>query len=260
MIKNSPFWRSMYTAWELACDQALPRFCRPEAASEKQEFVFNPLYGTVIWAAAGGLIMLVLNRILNSLLPVNGAALLFALIAVLVSEIRTGWRGLALSVTFFENISGGKTFCNAIALRQDTLKNLTGVVPLLLTIFALLGKFSAVFLTARAGFAGVISAAWIAALAAEAILAAEPAALGIPGFCHHARSEYVVALAGFFLLFNLVSLPLATLVALGVSAFLTILLLNLFLRRCGKIDSNDMTMSGYLLELAVLAVFALLTC
>lgn len=260
MIKNSPFWRTMYTAWDLACDQALPRFCRPEAASEKQEFAFNPLYGTVIWAAGGGLIMLIVNRILNGLLPVNGAALLFALLVVLASELRTGWRGLALSVTFFENISGGKTFCNAIAMRQDSLKNQNGVVPLLLTIFALLGKFSAVFLTARAGFAGVVCAAWVAALAAEAVLAAEPAALGVPGYCRNARSEYIVALAGFFLLFNLVSLPLATLLALGVSAFLAILLMNLFLRRCGKIDSNDMTMSGYLLELAVLAVFALLSC
>ncbi|MBR2357091.1 MAG: hypothetical protein IKA65_03580 [Lentisphaeria bacterium] len=260
MIKNSPFWRTLYTAWDLACDRALPRCCRPDADSGKTELAFNALYGTIIWGALGGLLMLIAGRIFSAVLPVNGAALLFALVVLIVSESRTGWRGLALSATFFENIFGGKTFCNAIALRQDDLRNLAGVVPLLLVIFALLGKFFALFLAARAGFYGVVSAAWVIALAAEAVLAAEPAALGVPGYCRNARSEYIVALAGFFLLFNLISLPLATLIALGGSAFLTIVLMNLFLKRCGKIDSNDMTMTGYLLELAVLAIFALLIC
>ena len=64
--------------------------------------------------------------------------------------------------------------------------------------------------------------------------------------------------AGFFLLFNLIYLPLATLIAFGISALLVIVSMNLFLRSDGRIDSNDMTMTGYLLELIVLFVYAIL--
>jgi hypothetical protein len=129
---------------------------------------------------------------------------------------------------------------------------------LLLAIILPVGKFFAVYLVARTGNFGMAAAAWVAAAGAEAVLAAEPSAVNVPGFCRNARAEYVAAMAGFFLLFNLVALPLATLIATGLAAVTAIVILNLCLKRFGEISANDITVTGYLLELIVWVIFALM--
>ena len=86
----------------------------------------------------------------------------------------------------------------------------------------------------------------------------EPSALNVPGFCRNSRAEYVAALAGFFLLFNLVHLPVAVLVSTAAAAVTVMVMLNLALRRTGAVDSNDMTMTGYLIELEVWLATAIL--
>ena len=253
MIRKSPFWWSLYSAWELTCDQALPLCCRP-AGSEKNfrpENIFNPLYALPLWGAAAGLIALIAGKILGTLLPVNGTALLFALIITAAGELRTSGRGLALNVTFWESILTRHNFLQAQAGRQDSLSRSNGLIPLLLAIAMLGGKFMLILMASRSGHFGTASAAWVTALTAEAVMAAEPSAVKMPHFCRTARTEYIAALGGFFLLFNLISLPLATLITAGAAAALTIVLMNVFLRKTGKIDSNDMTMIGYLLETAV---------
>ena len=65
-------------------------------------------------------------------------------------------------------------------------------------------------------------------------------------------------MAGFFLIFSLIAMPLATLPAVGVAAVMVITFMNLLLKNTGKIESNDMTMTGYLLETAVLLIFAII--
>ena len=253
MIRKSPFWRSLYSAWELACDQALPRFCRPAAPEDnnRPENVFNPLYALPLWGAAAGLTALIVGQILNSLLPVNGTALLFALLITIAGELRTSGRGLALNVTFWESLLQRRNFLQAQTARLDSLSRCNGLIPLLLAIALLGGKFMLILMAARTGHFGIAAAAWVTALTAESMMAAEPSAVKMPHFCRAARAEYIVALGGFFLLFNLISLPLATLIAAGAAAALTFILMNTFLRKTGKIDSNDMTMTGYLLETAV---------
>ena len=69
---------------------------------------------------------------------------------------------------------------------------------------------------------------------------------------------HLTGIAGFLLLFNLIALPLATLIAAGLAAVFTISVLNLCLKRTGYIAADDITVTGYLLELAVWAVFALM--
>lgn len=253
MIKKSPFWRSLYSAWELSCDWELPHFCRVaiSADEQRQKFMFNPLHVMPLWAAVGGLLFLIFGKLLSSMLPVNGAALLFALLLVIAGELRTSSRGLALNVTFWENLCGNRNFAQAYQNRKDSLRGVSGVIAVLLSIALLGGKFLMIFLVARTGHFGVASAGWVAALTAEAVMAADPNAVKVPGFCREGRAEYIVALGGFLLLFNLISLPLATLVSAGCAAAVVIILINTFIRKCSVISSNDMTMTGYLAELTV---------
>ena len=259
MIKNSSVWRTFYSGWELACDLPLPACCRPaEAASNRQSNAFNALYTLPLWGAAAGVLALIAGKLLSALLPVNGSALLFAAILMIAGELRSSSRALALSVTFLENICCKKSFIEAQTLRSDSLRNVSGLVPLLWAIFLLAGKFAAIFLTARTGHYGVASAAWVIALSAEAVLAAEPHAVNMPDVCYNARAEYVVAIGGFLLLFNLIALPLATLIAAGAGALITIIMLNLCLRKSNRITSNDMTMTGGLLEFIVWAIAAIM--
>ena len=119
-------------------------------------------------------------------------------------------------------------------------------------------RIFAILLAARTGHFGIAGAAWAAALGAEGVLAAEPHAVNVPSVCRNAKAEYIVFIAGFFLLFNLVALPLATLIATGLAAVTAIVILNLCLKRFGEISANDITVTGYLLELIVWVVFALM--
>ena len=259
MWKNSSVWQAFYTAWGLFSDCSLPGSWQPRGGSQSNSYAFNPLYAVPVCAAVCGIIAAVLGRFLSSFLPANGTALIFAAAIVISGEMRTSSRGLALNVTFFEQILNRRSFAEARALRQDDLKQ-SGVVlsSLLLAIILPVGKFFAVYLVARTGNFGMAAAAWVAAAGAEAVLAAEPSALNVPGFCRNSRAEYVAALAGFFLLFNLVHLPVAVLVSTAAAAVTVMVMLNLALRRTGAVDSNDMTMTGYLIELEVWLATAIL--
>ena len=259
MWKNSSVWQVFYTAWGLFCDRPLPNSWQPKTVRQNDSFNFNALYAVPVWAAVCGAIAVLLGRFLSVLLPANGTALVFAAVIVIAGEMRTSSRGLALSVTFFEHILDRRSFAEASALRQDDLKQ-SGVVlsSLLLAILMPVGKFFAIYLAARSGSFGTASAAWVAAAGSEAFLAARPQSVNVPAFCHVARSEYIAVLTVFFLLFNLVHLPSAVLVAVAAAAVTVMIMLNLALNRAGSVDSNDMTMTGYLIELEVWLATAIL--
>ncbi|MBE6370103.1 MAG: hypothetical protein E7056_08100 [Lentisphaerae bacterium] len=258
MLKNSPIWSTMLDAWDLFCDHPLPRALPTHTDSSDGGKLFNALHFLPLWGAAAGLAAVILWKILYAVLPLNGAALLLALAIVAAGEFRCSGRALALSVTFLENISGGKKFAEAQTMRSASLKDSSGVIPLLLAGGMLGGKFFAVWLTVRAGHSGVLGCALVAALALEALLASEPAAEGLPRSCEGARSEYILMLSGFLLLFNLLALPLPTLLGCGASVVIGIWLFNSFLRSSGRITSDDITMSGYFTELAVWFVTAVM--
>ena len=151
--------------------------------------------------------------------------------------------------------SVGTTSWNAVRYRRHI--SFRTILPLLAAAFAGL-RFFALYWAAKSGNYGIVGAAWLIAIGAEGFSAGEPAAVNMPHFCYQAKNEYIVMAAGFFLLFNLIYLPLATLIAAGASALLVMVLMNMFLRSDGRIDSNDMTMTGYLSELAVLFFYAIL--
>ena len=260
MVRNSALYRSLCAAWDLACDRSLPSSLRAiysENADNDLED-FNPLYFLPLWGAFAGLLALIAGKMISAVLPVNGSAVLFALLLVIFSEIRTSGRGLALNVTLFAALFENKSFYESRQLRCASLKNVSGVIPLLLSIVMLGGKFFAIVLIARTGHFGIAAAAWVAALSAEGILAAEDCAVGVPDFCQQAKGSYIAATGGFLMLFNFIFLPLPTLIAIGAAAVITIVTLVLLRKRMDKIDSDDMTSIGYLLEFAVLAIYALL--
>ena len=257
MIKNSSIWRTFYSGWLLISDYDLPAAWRP-VNGEQGPQAFNALYTMPVWAAAGGLTAVVIGGLLSCLLPINGAAIVFALLLTAAGELRTSSRALALTVTTFEQLIARKSIAEARQLRSYTLTGASGLVPLLLAIGLLGGKFFAVLLAARTGHFGIAGAAWTAALAAEGVLAAEQYAVNVPAVCRSARAEYIVFIAGFFLLFNLIALPLATLIAAGLAAVAAICILNLCLKRTGEISANDITLAGYLLELIIWMTFALM--
>ena len=255
MKNRLSFRRTLCDSWDLVCDYPLLKAVCPEG---KSGYWCNPLYLLPLWAAVGAVAAGVLGRFLTWLLPANGSALVFALVLLIVGEMRTTFRGMALSISFLENFIYGRKFAECRILRQSDLRNISGVVPLLLAAAFAGCRFFALYWAARSGCYGVVGAAWLIAVGAEGFLAGEPAAVNMPDFCRQVKNEYIVMTAGFFLLFNLIYLPLATLIAFGISALLVIVSMNLFLRSDGRIDSNDMTMTGYLLELIVLFVYAIL--
>ena len=257
MIKNSSIWRSFYSAWLLICDYDLPVAWRP-VNGEQGEQSFNALYAMPVWGALGGMAAIVLGGLFLWLLPVNGAAIIFALVLTAAGELRTSSRALALSVSTFEQLIARKSLVEARQNRISTLNGTSGLVPVLLAVGLLGGKFFAILLAARTGHFGIAGAAWVAALGAEGVLAADPHATNVPAVCRLARAEYIVGIAGFLLLFNLIALPLATLIAVALAAVITISVLNWCLKRTGYIAADDITVTGYLLELAVWAVFALM--
>lgn len=259
MKNSSPFRRTLCDGWDLICDLALPAYCYPAASSDnRSKYLFNPLYLLPVWAAAAAVVAGLFGRFLAWLLPANGMALVFAILMFVACEIRTSFRGMALSVSFLENLLYGKKFAEAAALRKSDLRNISGVAPLLLAVAATGVRFFALFLAAKSSNYGALGAAWLIAFSAEGFLAAEPAAVNMPSFCSQAKGEYIVAIAGFCLLFNLVFMPLATLIATGAAAVLVIAMMNLLLKNCNRITSDDMTMTGYFLELIVLLIFAVM--
>ena len=260
-MKNKSMLKStLCDGWDLICDHRLPEFFYPPASSagNRNAYLFNPLYAIVLWAAAAAVFSAIFGRFLTWLLPVNGAALVFALVTMIVCEMRTSFRGMALSISFLENLLYGKSFAESSMLRKDDLRNISGVAALLLAAASAGCRFFALFMAAKSGNYGSVGAAWMIAVAAEGFLACEPAAENMPAFCYHAKGEYIVAAAGFCLLFSLVFMPLATLVAAGVSAVLIMVVMNTLIRNTGRITSNDMTMTGYWLELVVLLIFAVM--
>ncbi len=257
MIKNSSIWRTFYSGWLLISDYDLPVSWRP-VSGEHGPQAFNALYTMPIWGAAGGLAAVVLGGLLSCLLPINGAAIIIALLLTAAGELRTSSRALALTVTTFEQLFARKTIAEARQLRSCTLSGTSGIVPLLLAIGLLGGKFFAILLAARTGHFGIAGAAWAISLGAEGVLAAEQHAVNVPSVCRSAKAEYIISIAGFFLLFNLIALPLATLIATGLAAVTAISILNLCLKRTGEISANDITLAGYLLEFIVWLIFALM--
>ena len=259
MKNNSSFKRTLCAGWDLLCDQPLPKICYPAENSGKPgQYLFNPLYTLPIFAAAAAVLAGLLGRFLLWLLPVNGAALIFAAVMFVACEMRTTFRGMALSVSFLENILYGKSFVESSMLRKDDLRSINGLPALLLAAAFAGCKFFALYLAAKSGNYGIAGAAWLIALAAEGFLASEPAAENMPFFCSQAKGEYIVAIAGFLLLFNLIHQPLATLISAGVSAILVIAMMTLLLQKTNRITSNDMTMTGYWLETAVYLIFAVM--
>ena len=259
MKNSSPFRRTLCDGWDLICDLSLPKSCYPaDSGRGRTQYSFNPLYSVVLWAAFWAVAAIILGKLLTALLPGNGAALLFVIIISIASEMRTSFRGMALTVSCLENLFSGKNFTQSLLLRQSDLRNISGVVPLLLAVAFAGCRFFTLFLAAKSGCFGVIGTAWLIAVGAEGFLAAEPAAVNMPKFCSDVKSEYIVAMAGFFLIFSLIAMPLATLLAVGVAAVMVITFMNLLLKNTGKIESNDMTMTGYLLETAVLLIFAII--
>lgn len=259
-VKNTSLWRTLALAWDLMCDRPLPVQLQAANTDGKKNssYLFNPLYVLPLWGAIWGVAALIAGKIFAAVLPVNGSALIFALMIMAAGEMRTTSRALALAVTFADLLFSSKSFTAAQTGRVDSLKTVNGLVPLLLAAGLLGGKFFCIYLAARTGHYGITSAAMVIALGGEAVLASDPAVSGLPRSCSNAKTEYIVALTGFLLLFNLITLPLATLVSAAVSAAIVILMLNLVLRRCGRIVSNDMTMLGYFLELAVWFIMAVL--
>ena len=257
MIKNSSIWRSFYSAWLLISDYDLPVAWRP-VNGEQGEQSFNALYAMPVWGAFGGMAAIVLGGLLLWLLPVNGAAIIFAMVLTAAGELRTSSRALALSVSTFEQLIARKSFAEARQNRNYSLNGASGVVPVLLAVGLLGGKFLAILLAARTGHFGIAGAAWVAALGAEGVLAAEPHAVNVPAVCRSARAEYIVGIAGFLLLFNLIALPLATLIAAAAAAVVAISVLNMCLKRTGHIAADDITVTGYLLEFVVWALYAVM--
>ena len=259
MKNSSSFKRTFCDGWDLLCDQSLPKICYPaEKSGKRSDYIFNPLYTLPLWAALAAVIAGLAGRFLAAFLPAKGAALIFAIIMFAACEMRTTFRGMALSVSFLEKLLYGKGFTASALHRQDDLRNINGLPALLLAAAFAGCKFFALYWSAKSGNYGVAGAAWLIALAAEGFLAGEPAAENMPSYCVQAKSEYIVGIAGFFLLFNLINQPLATLIAAGVSAALVILMMNLLLKNTGRITSNDMTMTGYWLETAVFLIFAVM--
>lgn len=259
MKTKSLLKRTLCDGWDLICDRSLPAFCRAaESSGRRTEYLFNPLYAPLLWVAAAAVAANLAGRFLAWLLPINGAALIFAFIMLIICEIRTSFRGMALSISFLENLLYGKSFAECALLRKDDLRNISGVPALLLAAAGSGCKFFALFVAAKNGHYGVVGTAWIIVIAAESFLASEPAAENMPSFCSQAKGEYIIAIAGFLLLFNLIFMPLATLIAAGAAAMLVIGLMNIFIRTSGKITSNDMTMTGYWLETAVYLIFAVM--
>ena len=260
MFKNSSLYRSIYAAWELSCDRALPSALRPDAQKKSARVAedVNPLYFMPLYGALAGIAALIAGRILAYLLPVNGSSVCFALLVMIFGELRTSGRGLALNVTLLDMLTVCKSLPEARENRSSSLRNASGLIALLLAIGLLFGKFAAVFMVARTGHYGVTALALTIALCVEAFLAAEPSASGVPKFCRRARGEFIVAIGGFLLLFNLIFLPLPTLICAGLSALLTIIFMNLFINRCGGLHSDDMTMVGNILEFAVWVTAAIL--
>ena len=251
--------RTLCDGWELICDYRLPEFCYPAETSERNNaYLFNPLYAVVLLASAAAIIAGLYGRFLLWLLPGNGAALIFALTMLIVCEMRTSFRGMALSISFLENLLYGKSFAESAMLRKNDLRNISGLPALLLAAAGTGCKFFALFMAAQSGNYGAVGTAWVIALAAEGFLAGEPAAENMPAFCGRVKNEYIVAEAGFCLLFTLIFMPLATLLAAGAAAVLVIAMMNMFIRTSGRITSNDMTMTGYWLELLTLLIFAVM--
>ena len=253
MKNHSSFRRTLCDSWDLFCDLPLFRSAPAEEDSRyADEYLCNPVYLLPLWAAAGAVIAGLFGRFAAWLLPANGAALVFAAVLFAVCEMRTGFRGMALSISFLEKLLYGKKIAECRIQRQSDLREISGLVPLLLAVAFVGLRFFALYQAAKSGNYGIIGAAWLTAAGAEGFLACEPAAVNVPAFCRQAQGSNVVLTAGFLLLFNLIHLPLATLIAVGISAMLVTVLMNLFLRSDGRISSNDMTMTGYLLELIVL--------
>lgn len=242
-MKESLFRRSFVQAWDFVCIHPLPAALRAGAGAPAPQYALPlaPWLGALAMLAA-----LPAAELLEALFVPRAAMLIFAALALFVSEWRTSGRGLTLLVSTLDGRFSGKSQAAARAERTAHFRALSGLAPLLMVILIAVGKSAAFALAFRDGCPWFAGAALTAAFTVESFLAASPSRSGD-------RTEAAVFVSGgFLLLWSFAFRALPTLAGAALAAAAVWFAVPAARSRAERPDRADMTLAGYLGELMML--------
>lgn len=249
------------TAWDMLIDYPLLGMLRKAPAKRRSghpglaEQMMFPIVGVVaaalLWLTAAAL---------SLLLPRIPGAMLFAIMATLLTEIASSGRNIACLLSFaeqtFERIPPMQALAELVADIRE-IRSPIGTLTLTLFFFFKLFCF---FLMFYFDYTFWLFAVYILAFASQGEMAAAPSIQsGKPLLLIAAADRFHIwGVAIFFVLFVLFNAPVPTLLATGLAFLITRLIRNVCEQHFGGVNENIISLCGYTVELSSILIGLLL--
>jgi cobalamin synthase len=251
---------SFTDAWEMLLELPLPKrltdFAESVADREEPEALLTQLWFPVI-AVIGSIVIIALAMLLSNLATVP-AALIFAFVMTLLSELRDKGHATGTLASLCILKAEGHSISETLFNLNADLRTMNGAIGAMVLTLTILLKFSCFFLMSFYGFAFWILPTLVLGYAMQAELATLPAVRSGEPFIkiNDTQRFYVWGIAIFFILFILLKAPTLALLALGTVFVAAMLMKRFSEKHLGGITGNAITLVGYMTELAVLALGA----
>jgi cobalamin synthase len=256
---------SFIDAWEMLLELPLPKkltdFAETAAEREEREPLLTQLWFPFI-GIIGSLVIIALAALLSALATVP-AALIFAFVLTLLSEIRDKGHATGTLASFAILKAEGHSIPETLFNLDADLRTVNGAIGAMVMTLTVLLKFSCFFLMSYYGFAFWIIPTLVLGYTMQAELARLPAVTTGESFIeiNDTKRFYIWGIALFFILFILLKAPILSLIALGIVFIAAMLMERFSENQLDGITGNTITLAGYVTELAVLTLGAVfLSC
>lgn len=254
-MKRYAFIGSLLAAWDLLLDIPLPaawRRFREDGSDPQWTLLSMPAIGCVLSAA-----ILVLGRIYGEIFTLNGAALMFALSAVLFLDARDSGRGLGLLLTLAAQMFRRVPLAPLLPRLRPFEQGLASdPVPTAVVAVLEIFKVCSLFLLYRHGAGCWLVAVLVLSFSIQGSLMCLPNLDTGSQFLDVSRDEqsrmWIVCV--FLMLFVALKLPLSAIAGTGCAVAFAWIVGNAAWRTYGGISAEMITLAGAVAELGLLLV------
>ncbi len=253
--------RSCANAWEMLLELPLPEKVTSWLADEENETSDNENGEMItqlcfpVVAMLLSLFCIIIAALLSNLHRVS-AALIFAFVLTLLSELRDKGRGSGTLSSLVILKVNGHTLPQAMFNLTSDLRTIEGAVGAATLTMMIILRFLAFFLCSFYNFSFWLIPVLVLNYTIQADLATFPNInSGEPFLEVDARQHfYVWTVAAFFCCFVLFKAPILTLIALGGSFLFAIAVKRFVEQSLGGVTGNVITLAGYITEITVLTL------
>ncbi len=249
-------------AWDMLIDFPLPQMIRQKITGKSgagysgiAKQIMFPILGVIaaflLWLSAA---------LLSLLLPQVPAAILFAAVATVLTEVATSGRNIACLLSFAEQTFDRVPPLQALTELTADFRDIRSPIGTLMLTLLILFKLFCFFLMFYFEYHFWLFAVYILAFTSQAELAATTSMHSGKPLLFVASSDrfHVWIMAIFFVLFVLFIAPVPSLLAIGVAFLITRLIRNVCEQHFGGVNENIISLCGFIVELTTLLIGMLL--